>query len=109
MSLAFVVFEEKSRLKALLDHFSRIDDPRDPWRVAYPLCEALLLVVCGTMADCDDYDPIAAWGDAHLAFLRRYLPYRHGVPGGAPRLLTRNAISPMTSTAAITRPSITMN
>ena len=62
-----------ARLQALLDHFSRIDDPREPWRVAYPLCEALLLVVCGTMADCDDYDAIAAWGDAHLAFLRRYL------------------------------------
>jgi hypothetical protein len=26
MSLAFVVFEEKSRLKSLLDHFSIIDE-----------------------------------------------------------------------------------
>lgn len=34
MSLAFAVFKEKSRLKALLDHFSIIDDPREPWRVA---------------------------------------------------------------------------
>ena len=34
---------------------------------------------------------------------------REGVAAGAPRLLTRNAISPMTSPAAITRPSITMN
>ena len=24
------------------------------------------LVVCGTIADCDDYDHIAAWGEAHL-------------------------------------------
>ena len=36
MSLAFALFKEKSRLKALLDHFSIIDDPREPWRVAHP-------------------------------------------------------------------------
>ena len=100
MSLAFVVFEEKSRLKSLLDHFSVIDDPREPWRVAYPLCEALLLVVCGTMADCDDYDAIAAWGDAHLAFLRRYLPYHHGVPGGRWLTLLMNRINPALFSAA---------
>ena len=33
MSLAYVVFGEKSRLKALLDHFAIIEDPREPWRV----------------------------------------------------------------------------
>jgi hypothetical protein len=82
MSLAFAVFEEKSRLKSLLDHFSTIDDPREPWRVAHPLQEVLLLVVCGTMADCDDYESIAAWGESHLEFLRCYLPYYHGVPCG---------------------------
>ena len=66
MSLAFAVFKEKSRLKSLLDHFSIIDDPREPWRVAHPLREVLLLVVCGSMADCDHYDAIAAWGEANL-------------------------------------------
>src|SRR3546814_6027570 len=80
-------FSEKSRLAALLEHFSQIEDPRDPWRVAHPLPEVLLLAVCGTIADCDDYDHIAAWGEAHLAFLRRFLPYHHGVPGG--RWLTK--------------------
>lgn len=100
MSLAFVVFEEKSRLKSLLDHFSIIDDPRDPWRVAHPLCEVLLLVVCGTMADCDDYDAIAAWGEANLAFLRRYLPYDHGVPGGRWLTLLMNRINPALFSAA---------
>src|ERR1700679_1804129 len=82
MSLAFAVFEEKSRLKSLLAHFSTIEDPREPWRVAHPLPEVLLLVVCGTMADCDDYEAIAACGKINLAVLRRSLPYAHGVPGG---------------------------
>ena len=52
------------------------------------------------MADCDDYDPIAAWGDAHLAFLRRYLPYHHGVPGGRWLTLLMNRINPALFSAA---------
>lgn len=66
---------DKSLLAVLLEHFATIDDPRDVRRIAHPLAEILLLVVCGTIADCDDYDHIAAWGDAHLDFLRRHLPY----------------------------------
>ena len=71
---------EKPRLARLLDHFSRLADPREPWRVAHPLPEVLLLVVCGTIASCDDYDDIVEWGGAHLEFLRRFRPYHHGLP-----------------------------
>jgi hypothetical protein len=57
-------FREKPlTLKALRDHFSTIEDPREAWRVAHPLREVLLLVVCGSMADCDHYESIAAWGE----------------------------------------------
>jgi len=100
MSLAFALFEEKSRLKSLLAHFSRIEDPRDPSQVAHPLAEVLLLVVCGTMADCNDYDAIAAWGEARLPFLRRYLEYYHGVPGGRWLTILMNRISPALFSAA---------
>lgn len=72
---------ERSRLRLLLDHFSEVADPREAWRVAHPLPEVLLLVVCGSMASCDDFDDIATWGEAHLDFLRRFLPFDHGVPG----------------------------
>jgi hypothetical protein len=49
-------------LAVLLAHFATIDDPRDVRRISHPLAEILLLVVCGTIADCDDYDHVAAWG-----------------------------------------------
>ena len=55
---------EKPRVKSLLDHFSAVEDMRERWRVAHPLAEILLLVVCATMASCDDFDDIAAWGEA---------------------------------------------
>ena len=102
MSLSVVLAPEKSRLRALLDHFAIIDDPREQWRVAHPLPEVLLLVVCGTIADCDDYEGIAEWGEAHLAFLRRFLPYHHGVPGARWLNVLMNRVDPELFSAAFT-------
>ena len=65
MMPAVLACTDKSRLRALLDHFAIIEDPREPWRVTHPLPEVLLLVVCGTIADCDDYEGVAEWGEAH--------------------------------------------
>ncbi len=84
----------KSRLRVLLDHLGQIEDPREPWRVAYRLDEILFLVVCGTICDCDDYEMIAAWGEERLDFLRRYLPYEHGVPGERWLTIMMNRIDP---------------
>jgi predicted transposase YbfD/YdcC len=102
MSLALLENFPKSRLKALLEHFADIDDPREPWRVAHPLPEVLLLVVCGSICDCEDYDLIADWGEKHLAFLRGYLPYHHGVPGGRWLTLLMNRIDRSLFAAAFT-------
>ena len=85
---------EKPRLRLLLDHFGEIADPREAWRVAHPLPEVLLLVVCASIASCDDFDDIAAWGEAHLPFLRRFLPYHHGVPGERWLNILMNRIDP---------------
>jgi predicted transposase YbfD/YdcC len=70
----------RDRLALLLEHFSQVEDEREPWRVLYPLSEVLLLVVCGTIAACDDFDEIAAWGEHHLDFLRKFAPFDHGIP-----------------------------
>ena len=52
----------KSRISVLPDHFATIDNPRDVRRIAHPLAEVLLLVVCATLADCDNYDHVTTWG-----------------------------------------------
>lgn len=70
----------KPRLALLLEHFSELEDGRQSWRVAYPLREVLFLVVCATIANCDDYEDIVDWGEAHLDFLRRFSDFHHGVP-----------------------------
>jgi len=94
------VLPRKSRLAALLDHFADVEDPRDVRRILHPLPEVLLLVVCGTIADCDDYEDIAGWGAAHLDFLRRHLPYEHGVPGERWLTILMNRINPALFAAA---------
>lgn len=73
-------FSAKPRLRLLLDHFSQIEDTRQAWKVAYPLSEVLFLVVCGTIANCDDYDDIVDWGNAHLSFLQGFAEFHHGIP-----------------------------
>jgi predicted transposase YbfD/YdcC len=78
----FVTDEDvpRSRLAVLLEHFSRLDDGREQWRVMYPLSEMLLLLTCATIASCDDFDEIAAWGEHHLEFLRQFAPFHFGIP-----------------------------
>jgi len=54
----------KPRTRSLLRHLAALKDPRAPCKVMYPLPEVRLPVVCATMAGGDDYDEIAAWGEA---------------------------------------------
>jgi predicted transposase YbfD/YdcC len=64
----------------LLDHFSALEDPREGWRVLYPLPEILLLVLCATLAGMEDFVEIRLWGQERLDFLRRFLAFERGIP-----------------------------
>ncbi|WP_046868106.1 ISAs1 family transposase [Microvirga massiliensis] len=86
----------------LLDYLPPIEEPRELHRVARPLAELLLLTVCGTIADCDDYDAIVGRGEQHLAFLRQFLPYHHGVPTGRWLTIMMSRISPALVASAFT-------
>jgi predicted transposase YbfD/YdcC len=66
--------------RSLIAHFSALEDPRQAWKVVYPLPEILLLALAATLAGADDFVEIEAWGGEHLAFLRRFLPYADGIP-----------------------------
>jgi predicted transposase YbfD/YdcC len=65
--------------KALLDHFSALDDPRQSWKVVYPLDEVLLVILCGTLAGAEDFVEIERWGRRKLDFLRRLRPFDKGI------------------------------
>ena len=65
---------------SLPDHFSTLKDPRQAAKVLYPLPEILLLLLCATLAGADDLAEVEVWGEEQLSLLRRFLPYRSGVP-----------------------------
>jgi predicted transposase YbfD/YdcC len=65
---------------SLLERFATLEDPRQTAKVLYPLPEILLLLLSATLAGADDCVEIELWGEEQLAFLRRLLPYRHGIP-----------------------------
>jgi hypothetical protein len=65
---------------SLLHHFAALKDPRQRAKVVYPLPEILLLVLCATIVGAEDFVEIAHWGATHMDFLRRFLPYKDGIP-----------------------------
>lgn len=64
----------------LLDHFAGLRDPRQAGKVLFPLDEIMLLVLCGVLSGGDGFVEIARWGEMQLGFLRRFLPYKAGIP-----------------------------
>jgi predicted transposase YbfD/YdcC len=69
-----------ARSSSVLDHFSALSDPRQRWRVAYPLPEILLVVLCATLCGMEDFVEIKLWGGQRIDFLRRFLPFERGIP-----------------------------
>jgi predicted transposase YbfD/YdcC len=66
--------------RSLIDHFSALKDPRQAWKVIYPLPEILLLGLCATLAGAEDFVEARLWGVKNLDFLRRFLPFKDGLP-----------------------------
>jgi hypothetical protein len=66
--------------QTLLEHFAALKDPRQAWKVVYPLPEVMLLTLSATIAGAEDCVEIRRWGKLHLDFLRRFLPFAKGIP-----------------------------
>lgn len=67
-------------LPSFLSHFAALRDPRQAAKVLYPLAEILLLMLCATISGADDFVEIHLWGCERCDFLRRFLPFEHGIP-----------------------------
>jgi hypothetical protein len=58
----------------------RHETARQATNVLYRLAEILLLVLCATIAGADDFVEVGFRGTENQDFLRRFLPYEHGIP-----------------------------
>jgi predicted transposase YbfD/YdcC len=63
----------------LSEVFSGIEDPRIDRNKKYPLNEIIFLVLVGAIAGVESWRGLELVGNEKLAFLRKYLPYVHGI------------------------------
>lgn len=63
-----------------LNHFSDLQDPRQPGKVSYPLDEVLLLCLLAVLAGAECFTEIALFGVKKLDLLRRFRPFEDGTP-----------------------------
>jgi predicted transposase YbfD/YdcC len=85
---------DPKRRRSLMECFSAVEDPREPWRVLYPFRELVLLILCATLAGMEDFVEIKLWGEQRLDFLRRFFPYEAGIPSHDTLNDLVNAIDP---------------
>lgn len=66
--------------KAFIELFNTVEDPREDGRVLYPLSEVLLLAVVAVLCCAESWSEIVGFGEDHIEFLRKYLPFEKGIP-----------------------------
>jgi predicted transposase YbfD/YdcC len=70
----------ETRISRILQGFEEIEDPRINRHKMYPLEEILLLVLCASICGCETYEDIALFGEFKLEILRRWAPFKEGIP-----------------------------
>jgi predicted transposase YbfD/YdcC len=82
---------------SFLERIEQLADPRIPGMVHYPLAEVLLTVLVGVLCRADDFDEIEDICTAQTDWLRRFLPFAHGVAPAQTlrRILARLAPRPL--------------
>lgn len=72
MSVAFV--------DKIYNHFVDVTDPRVDRGRNYPLNEMVFVALCGAICDCNAWTDVAEFGEAKLAWFRKFLPFEKGIP-----------------------------
>jgi len=62
-----------------LEFFDEMPEPRQKAKVLYPLPELLLCCLVGVLCGAEGWVEVEEYGEAKLDFLRRFLPFEHGI------------------------------
>lgn len=65
---------------SLIEHFAPLPDPRVRGRTDYPLIEIVFLCISAIISGFDGWEAIEDFGCGKLDWLRKFLPYEHGIP-----------------------------
>lgn len=65
---------------SLIEHFSRLEDPRIERHKIYPLIEIVFLSISAVLAGCEGWEAIVEFGKTKISWLRKFLPFSAGIP-----------------------------
>ena len=73
--------ERKSKnIVSLIQIFRPVPDPRIDRTKRYELIEIIFLTICAVFSGFETWEEIGDFGTEKLAWLQKYLPYKHGIP-----------------------------
>ncbi len=64
----------------IIEAFGEIHDPRREHKKLYSLIEIIFLTITAVVSGADCFTEIAEFGENNLDWLRKYLPYKNGIP-----------------------------
>ena len=70
----------KEKLLGIVQLFESVNDVRCSGMIRYPLSEILVICFLSVLANADTWVEIERFGKAKEAWLKTFLPLRHGVP-----------------------------
>lgn len=73
-------FEVDALQTGFMDFFKTVPDHRIERRKRYPVEEILFLTLCGLLAGCEGWNDIEFYGRTKLKYLKRYFPFKSGIP-----------------------------
>ena len=65
---------------SLIEHFSRLDDPRVERNKKHELIDVIVLSVCAVLSGAEGWSDIEEFGRNKLQWLRRYVALANGIP-----------------------------
>ena len=65
---------------SFFEHFAELPDPRIERCRQHELLDIVFLSVCAVLSGADGWEAIEEFGEAKLAWLRRYVPLANGIP-----------------------------
>lgn len=60
--------------------FDSVSDPRIARTKLYPISEIMFLILCAVLCGVDSWRGIEDFGEDRIEWLRKYLPFEHGIP-----------------------------
>ncbi len=70
----------KKEESGFIDFLKGVPDHRIERRKLHKVEEILLIVFCGMVCGCESWDDFETFGKIKLEYLRKYFPYKNGVP-----------------------------